>query len=296
MLTEAFLHSLTGARIASGKRRRGSMVGERRSTRRGRSIEFADYRNYTPGDDPRRVDWNVYARHERPYIKLFEDEEDTLVHVLLDISPSMRWRAEGESESYKMTRATEAALAIAFVALAGGDKLVVSLSSGASFGPRRGAAAMAAFVRFTELELARVHGGDAEALSLNVWFRRHAGMARPGVCFVVSDLLDETGYQEGLGMLAGARLEINALHTLCRDELAPTFTGDLRMKDAETAKTQDLSLDDITLRQYQERLQTFTAEAASFCRKRGGRYHLADTSLTVEEIVSRDLRREGWIV
>lgn len=296
MLTEAFLHSLTGARIASAKRRRGSTVGERRSTRRGRSIEFADYRNYTPGDDPRRVDWNVFARHEKPYIKLFEDEEDTLVHVLLDISPSMRWRAVGEPEPAKMMRATEAALALAFVALSGGDKLVLSLSTGASFGPRRGAASMAAFVRFTETELARVESGDVESLGLNAWFRRHAGMARPGVCFVVSDLLDEGGYQDGLGMLAGARLELNGLHTLCRDELSPTFSGDLRMKDSETAKTQDLSLDDITRRQYQDRLQAFTADVSSFFRKRGGRYHLTDTTLTVEEIVSRDLRREGWIV
>ena len=89
MQIEPILRSLSGLRFVPPRRRPGVTTGERRSPRRGRSLEFADYRDYTPGDDPRRVDWNVYARLERPYIKLYEDEEDLTVHVLLDASASL---------------------------------------------------------------------------------------------------------------------------------------------------------------------------------------------------------------
>src|SRR5436190_21019212 len=110
MLSEAFLRSLRNLRLNPLRRRSGSLVGERRSVRRGRSVEFADYRNYTPGDDPRRVDWNIYARLERPYIKLFEDEEDLTTHILLDSSPSMQWQDEDEDGPHKWRRAAEIAV------------------------------------------------------------------------------------------------------------------------------------------------------------------------------------------
>ena len=87
MLTESLLNALRLLRLNAPRRQAGLYAGERRSPRRGRSVEFADYRNYTPGDDPRRVDWNIYARLERPYIRLFEDEEDLTVYLLLDDSP-----------------------------------------------------------------------------------------------------------------------------------------------------------------------------------------------------------------
>src|SRR5579859_4538254 len=86
-----FLKKLERLSIISRKLRAGRLKGERRSVRRGNSVEFADYRNYTPGDDLRRVDWNAYARLERLFLKLFQEEEDITVHVLLDASKSMDW-------------------------------------------------------------------------------------------------------------------------------------------------------------------------------------------------------------
>ena len=99
MLTEAFLSQLRNLALSSPRRHRGTTTGERRSVKRGRSVEFADYRNYTPGDDPRRVDWNVYARHERAVIKLYEDEEELSVHLLLDQSASMFWQPEDAADT-----------------------------------------------------------------------------------------------------------------------------------------------------------------------------------------------------
>lgn len=305
MLSEAFLQSLRTLRLNASRRRVGSLTGERRSVKRGRSVEFADYRNYTPGDDPRRVDWNVYARLERPYIKLFEDEEDLTTHILLDDSPSMFWQPDAESDGEHLAQkwlcAAQLAVVLGYVALASGDKVILETSSFQRFGPKRGVAAAAALIAFVE----RVSATDKRDLRampagrrqpLNAWLKRYALDARPGLCILISDMLDESGYTEGFNALGGSRLDVSLLHTLSPDELDPPFTGDLRLKDVETANQQDMSMDDAVLSQYRQRLAAWSEEIAANVRRRGGRYHLTDTSLPLEEIVLKDLRREEWLI
>ena len=311
MLSEAFLRSLRNLRLNPLRRRNSSLTGERRSVRRGRSVEFADYRNYTPGDDPRRVDWNIYARLERPYIKLFEDEEDLTTHILLDSSPSMQWQDEDEDGSHKWQRAAELAVALGYIALASGDKLVLEAngSGGAQhFGPRRGGASMAELIKFVEGLLNSSRGSpstaapamnaptNAPVLPLNDWFKRYALKAKPGLCIIISDLLDEAGFEDGLTALGSSRLDLHLLHTLCPAELDPELIGDLKLKDIETQRTQDLSLDEAVMTQYRQRLGEWTAGISTFARRRGGRYHLTDTSLPMEQILLKDLRREEWLV
>jgi uncharacterized protein (DUF58 family) len=305
MLSEAFLRSLRNLRLSSPRRRAGSTTGERRSVRRGRSVEFADYRNYTPGDDPRRVDWNIYARLERPYIKLFEDEEDLATHILLDNSASMQWQDEDEAASGKWQRAAELAIALGYIALASGDKLILETSDGQRFGPRRSVAVLGELVKFVgNSEWGSDRGLASKTAQspipnpqpLNSWLKRYALTARSGFCIVISDLMDENGYEDGLNALGHSRLDVHVLHTLCPAELDPQFVGDLRLKDVETTRTQDLSLDEAVLGQYRERLNAWTAEANAFCRKRGGRYHLTDTSTPIQDILLKDLRREEWLI
>ncbi len=276
--------------------------------RRGRSIEFADYRNYTPGDDPRRVDWNIYARLEKPFIKLYEDEQDLTVHILLDASPSMRWRDEtndgSAGASGKWTRAAQLAIAIGHIALTSGDRLQLELSTRERFGPKRGVTATAELIAFMESRSAEMHLREsriepsllAPTAGLNVWWKRYALDARPGICVIISDLLDAEGCTEGLNALGASRLDTRLLHTLCPAELEPELAGDVRLKDIETAATQDVSLDDATLRQYRDRLRAWTAALNDLCRKRGARYHLTNTATPIEQIMLRDLRREGWLV
>jgi uncharacterized protein (DUF58 family) len=283
-------------------------MGERRSMRRGRSIEFADYRTYTPGDDPRRVDWNIYARLEKPFIKLFEDEQDLTVHILLDASPSMRWKDEiSESSgapSGKWTRAAQLAIAIGHVALSSGDRLTLELSTRERFGPKRGASATAELIAFVESRSVEMDLREsridpkllAPSISLNTWWKRYALDARPGICVIISDLLDAEGCAEGLNALGASRLDVRLLHTLCPAELEPELAGDVRLKDIETAATQDVSLDDATLRQYRDRLRAWSGALRDLCRRRGGRYHLTNTATPIEQIMLRDLRREGWLV
>ncbi len=306
MLSEAFLQSLRTLRLNVPRRRVGTLTGERRSVKRGRSVEFADYRNYTPGDDPRRVDWNIYARLERPYIKLFEDEEDLTTHILLDDSPSMFWQPEDDGTeaghlAQKWLCAAQLAVVLGYVALTSGDKVVLETSSFQRFGPKRGVASAAALIAFVE----RVSATDKNALrampsgrrqTLNAWLKRYALDARPGLCILISDMLDEGGYAEGFNALGSSRLDVNLLHTLSPDELDPQFTGDLRLRDVETANLQDMSMDDNVLNQYRQRLATWSEEIAANVRRRGGRYHLTDTSLPLEEILLKDLRREEWLV
>jgi len=305
VLSDGFLQSLRSLRLNAPRRRIGTLTGERRSVKRGRSVEFADYRNYTPGDDPRRVDWNIYARLERPYIKLFEDEEDLTTHILLDDSPSMFWQPEEESEAGRLATkwlcAAQLAVALGYIALASGDRVVLETSSLQRFGPKRGVASAAALMAFVE----RVSAADKHRLSsanpvgrssLNAWLRRYALDARPGLCILIGDMLDEGGYAEGFNALSNSRLDVSVLHTLSPDELDPQFTGDLRLKDVETAALQDMSLDDAVIGQYRQRLAAWSGEIAANVRRRGGRYHLADTSLPIEEIVLKDLRRAEWLI
>ncbi len=303
MLVESILRSLSGLQFVPPRRRPGTTTGERRSPRRGRSVEFADYRDYTPGDDPRRVDWNIYARLERPYIKLYEDEEDLTVHVLLDASPSMQWREQAAPASAKWERAAQLAAALCYIALSSGDRLVLETSSRARYGPKRGVAATSGVIEFVERETLPAEVGDGSVPSeaylsgshLNTWWKRYALDARPGLCVIISDLLDPEGYTEGLNALGASRLDVNVLHTLSPEELDPEFAGDLRLRDVETSTTQDVSLDNAALIQYRQRLNQWTGEIGESCRRRGGKYHLTDTSDSVEKIVLRDLRREGWV-
>lgn len=304
MLSEAFLQSLRTLRLNAPRRRVGSLTGERRSVKRGRSVEFADYRNYTPGDDPRRVDWNVYARLERPYIKLFEDEEDLTTHILLDDSPSMFWQpedeADGQSLAQKWLCAAQLAVVLGYVALASGDKVVLETSSFQRFGPKRGVTAAAALIAFVERVSANdkrdLYAASRQRQPLNAWLKRYALDARPGLCILISDMLDEGGYIEGFNALGNSRLDVNLLHTLSPDELDPPFTGDLRLRDIETAAQQDMSMDDAVLNQYRQRLAAWSESIAANVRRRGGRYYLADTSLPLEQIVLRDLRRAEWLI
>ena len=303
MLSESFLRSLYALSVASAKRRSGTLTGERRSTRRGRSLEFADYRSYTPGDDPRRVDWNVYARLEKAFIKLYEDEQEINVHILLDASPSMLWREETEEHSSKWIRAAQVAIAIGAIALASGDRLTLELSTRERFGPKRGASSTTGLITFMEqrtreLETRdwRAHGLQTPGLGLNPWWRRYAMDAQPGICILITDMLDPEGYGDGLNALGANRQDVRLLHLLCPSELEPDLAGDLRLKDIETGAVQDVSLDEATLRQYRERLEDWSRQIAEACRKRGGRYFRVDTSTPVEQIILRDLRRAGWLV
>ncbi|MCA9972235.1 MAG: DUF58 domain-containing protein [Anaerolineales bacterium] len=298
LFDESTLRKLEQLTLVAERVRVGVMKGDRRSSRRGTSIEFADYRNYVKGDDLRRLDWNVYARLERPFIKLLEEEEDLAVHLLVDASASMNWpdAASGqpdaaESDANKHRYALKLAGALGHVALTAGDLLAVTLlGSGGDrgWGPFRG---QQNSLRLLEFLASSTAGGITD---LNQSLRNYALRGRrPGLLFLLSDLLSPTGYQDGLNALLARGYEVGLLHLLSADEVDPPLGGDLKLVDVETGADAEITLDPSTLELYRQRLQAWQAEIAAFCAGRHVHYIPVTTDLPWEKLVMQTLRVKG---
>lgn len=291
LFDETTLRKLNQLTLVASRIRAGGMQGDRRSTRRGSSVEFADYRNYTPGDDLRRLDWNIYARLDRPFIKLFEEEEDLSVTLLLDGSRSMDW---GEKEEHKFNYALRLAAGLGAVALDAGDPLSVAfLKDGrvaAEYGPSRGGAALARLFGFLE---SLQPGGQTD---LNASLRQVAVKPRrAGLVILISDLLSEEGYESGLRELLGRGHQAALLHVLAPDELDPPLAGDLQLVDVETGQEQDVSLDGGLRSLYRERARAWVQSIQADCRKRGVRYLALTTSQPWDQALLLDMRRAGIV-
>ncbi len=289
LFDEATLHKLEQLTLVAARVRVGVMKGDRRSSKRGTSIEFADYRNYVKGDDLRRLDWNVYARLERSFIKLLEEEEDLAVHLLLDASASMHW-PDNDPPTHKLTYALRLTGALGHIALTAGDLLSVTLlgNNNRSWGPFRGAQNSLRLLQFLETITA------VGPTDLNLSLRNYALYGRrPGLLFVVSDLLSPGGYQEGVAALQARGYEVALLHLLSPDEVNPPLGGDLKLVDVETAADAEITLDPTTLAQYRERLGDWLAEIAAYCAARQVHYIPITTDLPWEKLVMQTLRVKG---
>ena len=301
LFDEPTLRKLDRLALVAARVRAGQMKGERRSTKRGTSIEFADYRNYTRGDDLRRVDWNVFARLERPFIKLLEEEEDLAVHILLDASRSMSY---GEAAQHKFHYARRLAAALGHIALAAGDRLTLTVlaSPGAAaagggaqpqsyqFGPARGRGNTLRLLKFLE-------GLESGGLTqLDPALRNYALAARrPGLAFLITDMFSPAGYRDGLAQLQGRGYEVTVLHLLAPDELDPPLAGDLRLIDSETQAAQDVTLDGGLRELYRRRVNTWREEIEGYCLKRGMHYVPVTTSLPWDQLVLYHLRQRGLV-
>jgi uncharacterized protein (DUF58 family) len=260
-------------------------------------VEFADYRNYTPGDDLRRLDWNIYARLERPFIKLFEEEEDLSVTILLDGSRSMDWPlppSETGAGEHKFDYARRLAAGLGAVALASGDPLsLVFLQGGrvaAEYGPSRGQAALSRLFGF--LEALKPEGQT----DLNAALRQALiKPRRAGLVILISDLLSPEGYESGLREWLGRGHQAALIHVLAPDELDPPLAGDLQLIDVETGHEQDVSLDGGLRSLYRERAQTWLQAIRTDCRKRGVRYLDLTTNQPWDQALLLDMRRAGIV-
>lgn len=288
---EAFLRKLARLDLIARKLRSGILRGERRSTKRGQSVEFADYRLYSHGDDLRRVDWNVYARTERAFIKLFVEEEDRTVHLLLDSSPSMDW---GAGAAHKLTWGRRAAATLGYIALAGLDRVsLATLGSGVEqqLAGQRGTRAFFRLLDFLSTATARPLSGAGD---LDAALIAYAARARqPGPLFLLSDLLVAGSGKAGLTALAAHGYEPNIVHILAPDELDPALAGELQLIDRETGTTRDLTADEATLGRYRRSLADWQRDLASFCAGRGWPYLPISTATPFEDVILSSLRRGG---
>ena len=280
--------------LVARKVRAGAIKGDRRSVKRGSSVEFADYRNYAAGDDLRQLDWNIYARLERPYIKLLEDEEDLAVHLILDASASMDFPPGGEADQHKLLYAKRIFAGLAYVSLASNDRLVLTAISdrgAATFGPTRGRAQGIAALRFIqEIDAAGITDLDRALADYALRARR------PGLTLVISDMFSYEGrYLEGLNALLGRGHEVAFIHVLAPEELRPPVTGDLSLIDVETALKQEVTLDGAMLGMYQRRVRAWRDEIRGECLRRGAHYFPLSTDAPWERLILADMRRVGLV-
>jgi uncharacterized protein (DUF58 family) len=285
LFDEAFLYKLERLSILSRRAMAGQLQGERRSPKRGQSVEFADFRPYSPGDDFRRIDWNAYARLERFFLKLFVEEEDLTVHLLVDTSRSMDW-----GQPNKLWYAVRAAGALGYIALASLDRVTVSAFSQQvreAFPPHRGKQQAMALFAFLQGLIPQTNTDLAIAL------RGYATTAtRPGPLLLISDLLDD-GWRDGLTALAARGFEVTALHLLSSDETDPSLAGDLKLLDVETGEPVEITADYDLLARYRQGLADWQDELRVFCGGRRMNYVAVTTDVPFEELILSFLRRRG---
>ena len=283
LLSSEFLTQLERLALVSRRAFRGRMRGERKSPRKGMSVEFADYRQYGVGDDLRYVDWNIYGRLDRLYLKLFVDEEDLCLHLLLDGSGSMSF-----GEPSKLRYAARLAAALGFVGLVNHERVGVAIvrdRMAEGWSPTRGRGQFLSLLDFA----GRLRAGGLTELSEDL--AAYALRSREaGVAVLISDLLDPAGYERGLKALLERRFDVHVIHVLAPEEVDPTLAGDLRLTDAETGEERDLTMDGEALGDYRQRLGDFLARAEGVCRANEIAYHRVTTDTPVEEMVLRQLK------
>jgi uncharacterized protein (DUF58 family) len=283
----AFLAKLDRLALITKRAVAGELQGERRSPKRGASVEFADFKPYVAGDDFRQIDWNLYARMERFFLKLFVAEEELTIHLLVDRSRSMDW-----GEPNKLWYAKRAAGAMGYIALSNLDRVALT-----AFGqdheltlpPQRSRRGVAALFNFlTDLQ-------PGAATNFAAVCKRYAQTARnPGPLLLCSDLLDAE-WQAGLQSLLSRRFEITLLHVLAPQEITPQLDGDLRLMDAEGGPPVDLTADVDLLQRYEHQLSTWRTEVSDFCNGRGIAYVSIDTATPLEDVLFNLLRRRGVV-
>lgn len=284
----AFLRKLDRLALMTRRAMLGDMQGERRSPRRGSSVEFADFRPYALGDDIRQIDWNLYARMERFFLKLFVAEEELTIHLLLDNSLSMDW-----GDPNKLDYARQAAAAFGYIALSSLDQVKVTAFGANETGKilqlpsvrgKRGAFPLFAFMQ--QLSASR-------SFDLSAACHRYVQTTRtPGPLLLCSDLFD-AGWQDALRTLSSRSFEITLLHILAPQELDPQLEGDFRLVDSESGASVEITADADMLEQYYRNLDTWRAEVESFCNGRSINYIAVDTSVPVEEFILSQMRKRG---
>ncbi len=288
LLTPDFMTRLEQLDILSRKIFTGRMKGERRSKKRGESVEFADYRNYVVGDDLRFLDWNVYARLERLFLKLFLEEEDLNVTLLFDCSKSMDWGDPNKGLYVKQVVA-----AIAYIGLVNYDRVsLYAYNQGLAHEMRgvRGRRFSSQVMKF--LNDVPLEGPSNLAAAAKRFAIRNRGK---GVVVVISDFLDKSGYANGMRYLIGRDLDLYLIHVLSPQEIDPTLTGDLKLRDIEDDDIAEVSVTKALLDRYKANLTSYCMELKNYCTRREITYLFTNTRVPFDVLVMSYLRQQGLL-
>lgn len=293
LLTPELLRRLEQFQLLASRRAKSSARGERRSKARGQSVEFADHRNYVAGDDFRYLDWNLFGRLEKLFLKLYEEERELPVRIFLDASESMNF---GTPRKFDFAR--QIAAAVGYVALCGFDRVTVypfpdnsddAVSRGALRSVRGRKSSLQFFQNLSQLTA-------KHPANLNESLRRGAIAARQaGVAVVLSDFLDPAGYEIGLGALIARGFHVNAIQILSPEEISPVTFGDLRLVDSENGSIQEITFGKYRLKAYQQTVENFRQRMREYCQGRGISFFSVGSDTSLEKLLLNQLRAaEVW--
>jgi uncharacterized protein (DUF58 family) len=285
---EEFLKRLEYLYIVSKKIASGASWAERKTRIVGSGLEFADFRNYSPGDDLRGIDWKLFARTEKLFLKLYEEEEDLFIYFLVDTSRSM---ALGRPNKFSFARQVTAALA--YIGLSNFDRVSVLPFSSKITGrlpPARGKAQIFKIFEF-------LNGLEAEShTSLKDAFRTFVSQnKRKGIVVVLSDFYDPTGFEEGLNLLRYHRFEPMVVHIFDQRELDPNILGDVQLVDCETGEVTDVTVTASLKKAYVQAFEKYASELEDFCVKRQMLYFRVPIQTPFDELVMGVFRAGGFL-
>jgi uncharacterized protein (DUF58 family) len=288
LLSPELLAQLEKLELVTRRIFRGRMKGERRSKRKGQSVEFADFRNYVPGDDLRFIDWNTYARLDRLFLKMFLEEEDLHFFALIDASQSMDF-----GDPTKLHYAKQLAAALGFIGLVRADRVRIESigqplrSPGPIFRGRKSLWRM-----FAHLDSIEPGQNVPLAEGVKNFCLRNPGK---GVLVLISDLMDKQGYESAMRYLVSREMDVYVIQILSQEEIDPDVKGDLKLVDCEDADIAEISVSAPLIARYKQTLNAFVEGAKTFCTRRGMNYLLARNDVPVDQLVSSYLRKRGLV-
>lgn len=266
----------------------GVMKGEKRSRKHGTSVEFADYKEYHLGDDLRYLDWNIYARLDRFFLKLFQEEEDLTVYILLDMSQSMT-----AGDPPKSSYARKLAAALSYVALTNLDRVGITTFSsnlGKSTQLLRGRGRLSTVVDLlNEIEPGEKTDFEKSFRTFNLRNRSK------GLVFLISDFLDPLHLEAGLKRLAYGKHDILLMQILDRAEIEPDLRGDWALTDSETGEVVEVSVSPRLIADYQRRVTAYLGDLRALARKLGLGYVMTSTDVPVEDFILKQLVWTGFV-
>ena len=288
LLDPKFLARLEQLELVSRKIFLGRMKGERRSKRKGQSVEFADYRNYVVGDDLRFLDWNLFARLDRLFIRLFMEEEDLHVYILVDNSLSMDF-----GNPTKLHFAKQIAAALGFIGLVNLDRVVVEAFNNRltqSLPAIRGRRSLWRLLDF--LQKLEPTGPSDLKQALRSFSLKSSGK---GIVVLLSDFMDKAGYEDALRYLVARQLDIYAVQVLSQEEIDPEIVGDLKLVDVEDDDVAEITVSGPLLRRYKQNLAAYRAGIHEFCTRRGISYLFTSNQVPFDRLVLSYLRTRGLV-
>jgi len=288
LLSPALLAQLERLELVTRKMFRGRVKGERRSRRKGQSVEFADFRNYVAGDDLRFIDWNLYARLEKLFLKLFLEEEDLHFYALIDASLSMDF-----GDPTKLHFAKQLAASLGFVGLCRADRVKVESLGAARKNPGpvlRGRHSLWRMLEYLE----GIQAGDNTSLEQGIkdFCLRNTGK---GILVLITDLMEKSGYETALRYLVAQQMDVYVIHVLSPEEVNPDVKGDLKLVDCEDADIAEITVSRPLLERYKRTLASYVEGAREFCTRRGMSYLMTSTETPIDQLVANYLRRRGLV-